>query len=200
MKRKIWVLLFLIGILGGFAFFPENVLAEEIDPANYQMIHYGVDSGLNSLEINAITQTKEGYIWAGSYCGLYRYDGTRFEEIKLDDRLSSIIVLYVDMIRSQYGIEVDSEEKEETLEKETEETVKENMEQEGVLAMSEVMALLEKIMDFDQDEVLGRLAEFQSRKLPKKQADQIDAIKQAMEAFDWDLAQEKTQELMEQLE
>lgn len=96
MKRKIWVLLFLIGILGGFAFFPENVLAEEIDPANYQMIHYGVDSGLNSLEINAITQTKEGYIWAGSYCGLYRYDGTRFEEIKLDDRLSSIIVLYVD--------------------------------------------------------------------------------------------------------
>ena len=34
---------------------------------------YDTESGLESVEINAIAQTKDGYMWVGSFSGLYRY-------------------------------------------------------------------------------------------------------------------------------
>ena len=57
---------------------------------------YGIDDGLASAEINTIEQTLDGYIWAGSYAGLYRYNGSRFEQMQLDDRISNVTCLYED--------------------------------------------------------------------------------------------------------
>ncbi len=64
--------------------------------AEYAAIVYGRESGLASAEINTIEQTADGYIWAGAYSGLYRYDGSRFEQIDLGDRVSNVIYLYED--------------------------------------------------------------------------------------------------------
>jgi signal transduction histidine kinase/DNA-binding NarL/FixJ family response regulator/sugar lactone lactonase YvrE/uncharacterized membrane protein len=65
--------------------------------SDYTRFIYGVEDGLNSSEINAIAQSGDGYIWVGAYSGLYRYNGTSFEKILLDERISNAMVLYTDL-------------------------------------------------------------------------------------------------------
>ncbi len=57
---------------------------------------YDTEDGLESIEINAVEQTNDGYIWVGTYSGIYRYDGYRFYPMKLDDRIKNVMELYVD--------------------------------------------------------------------------------------------------------
>ncbi len=64
--------------------------------AEYAGTGYDSDTGLDSVEVNAIAQTGDGYVWAGSYAGLYRYDGSRFKLITLDQRIKNVMVLKVD--------------------------------------------------------------------------------------------------------
>ncbi len=64
--------------------------------AEYEAIFYDSYDGLVSAEINAVCQTPDGYIWVGTYSGLYRYDGYRFERADLDDRILNCMTLFVD--------------------------------------------------------------------------------------------------------
>ncbi len=64
--------------------------------AEYEAIIYDSYDGLVSAQINAVAQTPEGYLWAGTYSGLYRYDGVRFAKASLDDRICNVMVLFVD--------------------------------------------------------------------------------------------------------
>lgn len=64
--------------------------------AEYEAILYDSYDGLVSAEINAVAQTTDGYIWVGTYSGLYRYDGYRFEKMDLDERISNVMALFVD--------------------------------------------------------------------------------------------------------
>lgn len=64
--------------------------------ADYNQMVFNSDNGIKSIEVNAITQTPDGFIWIGSYAGLYRYDGTNFQEIILDSRITSVTSFYVD--------------------------------------------------------------------------------------------------------
>ena len=57
---------------------------------------YGKEDGLVSVEINTIAQTKDGYVWAGAYSGLYRYNGLEFKQMQIDDRISNVIELFED--------------------------------------------------------------------------------------------------------
>ncbi|MCR5595958.1 MAG: response regulator [Lachnospiraceae bacterium] len=67
------------------------------DPSTeYASVIYGMDNGLVSLEINTVAQTDDGFIWAGAYSGLYRYNGTVFEQIQPDERISNVIYLFTD--------------------------------------------------------------------------------------------------------
>ncbi|MCR4903731.1 MAG: response regulator [Butyrivibrio sp.] len=78
--------------------FPIKALAGNTEnySSTYATTIYGLDHGLNSAELNTVTQTTDGYIWAGAYSGLYRYDGTYFEKINLDPRITSVTVLHCD--------------------------------------------------------------------------------------------------------
>ncbi|MBR4208341.1 MAG: response regulator [Lachnospiraceae bacterium] len=69
--------------------------AEDFD-SDYALTVYGLYEGLNSSQINSVTQTGDGYIWAGSYSGLYRYDGMKFEQVNLDKRICNAMILYAD--------------------------------------------------------------------------------------------------------
>lgn len=91
MKRLIVLLLVLLGIfnVGGIA-------SAEDYKSDYEAVSFDTASGLKSLEINAIAQTADGYIWAGSYAGLYRYDGVSFTEVNLNSEIGSIMALYTD--------------------------------------------------------------------------------------------------------
>ncbi|MCR5120546.1 MAG: response regulator [Lachnospiraceae bacterium] len=64
--------------------------------AEYEATRYDEDDGLVSSEINAIAQTTDGYLWVGTYSGLYRYDGLEFDRVVLDERISNVMALFVD--------------------------------------------------------------------------------------------------------
>ena len=64
--------------------------------AEYAGNLYNADTGLESMEINAIAQTRDGYIWVGSYAGLFRYDGYRFYPADIDSRIKNVTALFVD--------------------------------------------------------------------------------------------------------
>ncbi len=64
--------------------------------SDYETITYGPKDGALTAEVNAVEQTKDGYIWVGTYSGLYKYDGVTFEEIALDDRIKTVMTLVLD--------------------------------------------------------------------------------------------------------
>jgi ligand-binding sensor domain-containing protein len=63
----------------------------------YRFRVYGTDDGLGNLAITCLAQDGEGYLWAGSLNGLYRYDGDKFERFGaapglFDNRIISLTV------------------------------------------------------------------------------------------------------------
>lgn len=76
----------------------ENTLS--VDPVyerdNYSAVLYNNTNGLPTSEANDIVQTREGFIWIGSYSGLIRYDGNTFERVDSTTGIASVTVLYVD--------------------------------------------------------------------------------------------------------
>ena len=77
---------------------PANALAADTPDfmSDYSSLHYDYDDGLDSAEINAIVQAANGYVWAGSFSGLYQYNGDSFEKVYIDDRITNVITLYSD--------------------------------------------------------------------------------------------------------
>ena len=63
---------------------------------NYSSVLYDNTNGLLTSESNTIAQTKEGFIWIGSYSGLIRYDGHTFERMDSSTGITSVVDLYVD--------------------------------------------------------------------------------------------------------
>ncbi len=62
----------------------------------YSSVLYNNLNGLPTSEANDIVQTYDGFIWIGSYAGLIRYDGSRFERMYVTDGLTNIKCLFVD--------------------------------------------------------------------------------------------------------
>lgn len=75
--------------------FPINTSAADFG-SEYAGSLYDVEKGLEAVEINAITQTNDGYIWIGSYSGLYVFDGYKFRSADLDERIKNVMVLFKD--------------------------------------------------------------------------------------------------------
>src|SRR5262245_50880148 len=44
----------------------------------YQFDHWTTDDGLPQNAVNAIVQTRDGYLWLATFDGLARFDGLRF--------------------------------------------------------------------------------------------------------------------------
>jgi len=72
-----------------------NVDAEELD-ADFETVIFRSSEGILTAEVNAVAQTSDGYIWAGTYSGLYKYDGVRFREVEIDERIKNVMKLFVD--------------------------------------------------------------------------------------------------------
>ena len=64
--------------------------------AEYESISYDSYDGLVSAEINAVAQTDDGYIWVGTYSGLYKYNGKSFEKSGVSRRIYNVMSLFVD--------------------------------------------------------------------------------------------------------
>ncbi len=64
--------------------------------ADFDTVTYDADDGLLTSEVNAIAQTGDGYIWVGTYAGLYRYNGVHFDATNIDDRIRNVMCLFCD--------------------------------------------------------------------------------------------------------
>ncbi|MBR4555326.1 MAG: HD domain-containing protein [Ruminococcus sp.] len=90
------------GTVNGFA--EDAAVTEDqslsVDPTStsdgYTAVLYDNTNGLPTSEANAIAETKEGFIWIGSYSGLIRYDGNTFERFDSTTGIASVVSLFVD--------------------------------------------------------------------------------------------------------
>ncbi|MGA2653908.1 MAG: two-component regulator propeller domain-containing protein, partial [Terracidiphilus sp.] len=53
-----------------------------------QYIFSKANDGLGNLNVNCIAQDRSGYLWVGTENGLYRYDGSRFQQYGSNDGLA----------------------------------------------------------------------------------------------------------------
>ena len=80
----------------------DDDFAEEpsVDPTSksdgYSAVLYDNSNGLPTSEANAIAETREGFIWIGSYSGLIRYDGNTFDRVDSTTGIASVVSLYAD--------------------------------------------------------------------------------------------------------
>lgn len=65
---------------------------------NWIIYEYNETNGLPTGEANTVLQTRDGYVWVGSYGGLIRYDGTNFRNYSKEGAIlsSSIRALFED--------------------------------------------------------------------------------------------------------
>ena len=54
--------------------------------------HYTSDDGLGALDLVVGLQDRDGFIWAASPNGLFRYDGVRFRRFSVEDGLPSTLI------------------------------------------------------------------------------------------------------------
>ncbi|MEE3467394.1 MAG: HD domain-containing phosphohydrolase [Eubacterium sp.] len=69
-------------------------LLDRLDKVAYFL--YDNTNGLPTSEANTIAQTKDGFIWIGSYSGLISYDGTTFHRFDAESGVASVVCLFVD--------------------------------------------------------------------------------------------------------
>ena len=94
-----------LGSVGTDISYAETISGDEneeikVDPtgkgAGFSAVLYDNTNGLPTSEANAIAETREGFLWIGSYSGLIRYDGSKFERIDSTTGITSVVSLYVD--------------------------------------------------------------------------------------------------------
>ena len=96
---------FLSGDPGAGTVYAETISGDEnedikVDPtgkgAGFSAVLYDNTNGLPTSEANAIAETREGFLWIGSYSGLIRYDGNKFERVDSTTGVTSVVSLYTD--------------------------------------------------------------------------------------------------------
>jgi diguanylate cyclase (GGDEF) domain len=94
-KKILSISLILALITGLFPFSAVKVEAADFE-SDYETVTFGSEDGLLAVQANAVAQTHDGYMWVGTYSGLYQYDGIRFRETEIDSRISNVMSLFVD--------------------------------------------------------------------------------------------------------
>jgi hypothetical protein len=79
-----------VGLLIGFGG-PARAI-ELPEPASYVRKNFTVEDGLLSNNVNAVLQTRDGFLWIGTQDGLLRFDGRHFTPIQFLPQASPILV------------------------------------------------------------------------------------------------------------
>src|SRR6516164_9509496 len=97
-SSKHWVLpglvaLFLVVIGNGHVTAQPLALTNDPGPTSQLVFRsWGTQSGLPHNTVNAIVQTRDGYLWIGTRDGLARFDGVAFTVFGLHEGLQSVEV------------------------------------------------------------------------------------------------------------
>ncbi len=96
-KRMTISIMLLLAVLLSDVFGEPDIRVNAADfDSEFETVQFGSEDGLLAKEINAVAQTKDGYMWIGTYSGLYIYDGIKFRPTEIDERIHNAMVLYVD--------------------------------------------------------------------------------------------------------
>jgi ligand-binding sensor domain-containing protein/signal transduction histidine kinase len=85
-----WLALVLTASVAGMATGRMRAATNEFNPAGLVIRAWNTQSGLPQNTVNAITQTRNGYLWLATQEGLARFDGVRFTTFGLQDGLPSV--------------------------------------------------------------------------------------------------------------
>lgn len=99
MKRTGSIVGVIVLILTFYVMQPGVIFAESRSGLQDWIIYeYNETNGLPTGEANTVLQTRDGYVWIGSYGGLIRYDGTTFRNYSNEKQIlsSSIRCLFED--------------------------------------------------------------------------------------------------------
>ena len=77
--------------------------------AGYLRTDFTVEEGLPDNEVNAITQTRNGFLWVGTDGGLARFDGVHFTQIRLRPGISKEIPVSFLLTSADGGLWVGNE-------------------------------------------------------------------------------------------
>jgi PAS domain S-box-containing protein len=61
----------------------------------FSFIQYTITDGLAQSQVNAISQSSDGYLWFGTYDGLSRFDGKKFVNFFQNDGLSNSLIFSI---------------------------------------------------------------------------------------------------------
>jgi len=86
-RRRAWLVL---GLLIGFGGPARAMDLSEL--AGYIRKNFTVEDGLLSNNVNAVLQTRDGFLWIGTQDGLLRFDGRHFTPIEFLPQASPILV------------------------------------------------------------------------------------------------------------
>lgn len=84
-----------LGVIRGETVTAKTVTEQE-DYSSYLQTVYGRENGIPGGCANDIVQTKDGVLWIGTYGGLYRYNGTKFQWINEYESIKTVNCLYTD--------------------------------------------------------------------------------------------------------
>ena len=75
-------------LFGTFLFFsvPGNLISQT---HHFSFEHYTIADGLSNNSINAVLQTRDGFIWIATKDGLNRFDGQKFVVFKHDPSIKN---------------------------------------------------------------------------------------------------------------
>jgi len=70
-----------------------SLWAPASEPAGrLKWLEFGLEDGLQDLNISTICQDKDGFIWVGTETGLHRFDGKSFQSFRRPDGLPSSVI------------------------------------------------------------------------------------------------------------
>jgi diguanylate cyclase (GGDEF)-like protein len=77
---------------------PAPIPADGVPSGRLTFRSYNADKGLSNLAVWQLVQDSQGFIWAGTEAGLFRYDGSRFEPYGVKEGLpsSDTLAMYSD--------------------------------------------------------------------------------------------------------
>ncbi|MEX2484810.1 MAG: two-component regulator propeller domain-containing protein [Brumimicrobium sp.] len=67
----------------------------------YSFINYSTSEGLPQSQVNTIVQDSEGYLWLGTFGGLAKFDGNKFESFGKSDGLLNNRITHLEIIENE---------------------------------------------------------------------------------------------------
>ena len=93
---------FLSAVLGVAFFVLQAEAADE--SANYVVRRWQTEDGLPQNAVTSVAQTRDGYIWVGTYSGLARFDGEHFKIFNAANTKDTLVQALCQLIRTGPGI------------------------------------------------------------------------------------------------